>query len=127
MKSFWYYGNDTSFLSSYTCQHNFFLRKFIKFSFKKISPFFTDFQASKKPRARHGNKINYLISDIESVITVQSGTYAHHGNVALEAQCKYLSEGLKNKPKNLVSTKREGLTARTGIDLCPSILLYLDD
>ena len=52
----------------------FFGKKIIKFTSKKITPFFPRFSSLKKNRLRHKNKFNYLISHILSVIAVQSGT-----------------------------------------------------
>ena len=46
--------------------------------------------------------------------------------MALEAQCKYLAGSLKNIDlKNLISTKSERFTARTGLDQYPSTVLFI--
>ena len=48
--------------------------------------------------------------------------------MAVEAQCSFIAGGLKNIDlKNLISTKSEHFTARTGLDLYPSTLFYTEE
>ena len=118
-----FFGNGTSLLPKILTLTNiiFFGEKLRQIYIKKDNPLLSQVFQPKKPRARHGNKLNYLISHIVSVIAVQSGTLAFHqhffwsnllyfqalicssfviwqatglSNVALEAQCNYLSGGL---------------------------------
>ena len=79
MKLFWYldlfwqwYLFFTENLNTY--QHKYFLEEIKANLYQKDDPLFSQVFQPKKPRARHGNKLNGLISHVVSVNAVQSGT-----------------------------------------------------
>ena len=80
MKSFWYLDLYWQWYLFFTDNLNtltniiFFWEKIKQIYIKKDNPLLSQVFQPKKPRARHGNKLNYLISHIVSVIAVQSGT-----------------------------------------------------